>query len=223
MTEQDYCQYIISKCIMKDCFAVTAGAFRTTKVFLDAYKNSQSFSVRANERNKRIIKGIKTIIDEVYESEELGEDTKKILFRCRKKYREIQSCEGMFTVLSDLLWVMASQKSFENKKVMLIDDYLKERKFGIEWIREWEKDIKDAHYDLECMKEAENLPIRKKILQGLISNPDIAKYVNPDYISYKDFKQRIVDCQIYIEEKLQLYYAFMATIIYKEDLMRRYC
>ena len=73
---------------------------------------------------------------------------------------------------------------------------------------------------MECMKEAEQLPIGKQIFSGFISNPDVAKYVNREYISYEDFKQRIIDCQMYIKKKLQLYYAFMATVIYREDLRR---
>lgn len=43
MAEQDYCQYIISKCAAKVCSPATDGIFRTTKAFLDSYENSQSF------------------------------------------------------------------------------------------------------------------------------------------------------------------------------------
>lgn len=43
MAEQDYCQYIISKCVNKGCFLATNGMFRTTKAFLESYENSSSF------------------------------------------------------------------------------------------------------------------------------------------------------------------------------------
>lgn len=223
MAEQDYCEYIISKCVAKVCSPATDGVFRTTKAFLDSYENSQSFSVSASVRNQRIIEWAAAVIDEqMYESADLGADAQRILSRCQRKGKEIRTYEELFTVLSDFLWVMASRKSSENRRITLIDDSLRERTFATAWITEWEKNTNDAQYDLECMNEADHLPISKHIFQGFISNPDVAKYVNRDYISYEDFKQRIVDCQMDIKKRQQLYYAFMATVIYREDLRRRY-
>ena len=223
MAEQDYCQYIISKCATKGCSPATDGAFRTTKDFLESYENNQSFSVSAKVRNNRILEWTADIVGEqLFDSVDLESDAKKVLSRCQIKIKEIQTHEELFTVLSDFLWVMASRKASENRRTTLIDDSLRERLLVTAWIREWEEDIKNAQYDLECMKEAEQLPISKQIFSGFISNPDVAKYVNREYISYEDFKQRIIDCQMYIKKKLQLYYVFMATVIYREDLRRRY-
>mgnify|MGYP004614699519 CR=1 FL=1 len=223
MAEQDYCQYIISKCAAKVCSPATDGIFRTTKAFLDSYENSQSFLVSARVRDQRILEWAAEVVDEqIYESADLGPDAKKLLSRCQRKVKEIRTYEELFTVLSDFLWIMASRKSSENRKTTLIDDSIRERTLATAWITEWEEDIKNAQYDLDCMNEAEHLPISKQIFSGLISNPDVAKYVNREYISYEDFKQRIVACQTYIMKRQQLYYAFMATVIYREDLMRRY-
>ena len=104
----------------------------------------------------------------------------------------------------------------------LVDDAVVERIKSAEWIADLHNKIQEAQYDLNCMLEADSLPLSKQILQGLISNPDVAKYVNRGYISYQDFKQRISDCQLYIKKKQQLYFAFMATTIYKEDMRRRH-
>lgn len=223
MAEQDYCQYIISKCVTKGCSPATDGAFRTTKAFLGSYENSQSFSVSARVRDQRILEWAAEVVDEqIYESADLEPDAKKLLSRCQRKVKEIRTYEELFTVLSDFLWVMASRKASESRRTSLIDDSLRERSLATAWITEWEKETKNAQYDLECMNEADNLPLSKLIFSGFISNPDVAKYVNRDYISYEDFKQRIVDCQMYIMKRQQLYFAFMATAIYREDLRRRY-
>lgn len=223
MAEQDYCQYIISKCAAKGCSPATDGVFRTTKTFLESYENSQSFSVSARVRNQRILEWAADVVDEqISESSDLGPDAKKLLSRCQKKLKEIRTYEELFTVFSDFLWVMASRKASESRRIALIDDSLRERSLATAWITEWEKETKDAQYDLECMNEADNLPLGKLIFSGFISNPDVAKYVNRDYISYEDFKQRMVACQTFIMKRTQLYYAFMATAIYREDLRRRY-
>ena len=223
MAEQDYCQYIISKCVTKGCSRATNGMFRTTKAFIDAYENSQNFSVCAEVRNQRILEWTADVVDEqIYESADLGPDAKMLLLRCQRKAKEIRTYEELFTVLSDFLWVMASCKSYENRKTTLIADDLRECSLATVWITEWDKETNNAQYDLECMNEADNLPLSKHIFSGFISNPDAAKYVNRDYISYEDFKQRIADCQMYIKKRQQLYYVFMATVIYREDLRRRY-
>jgi len=223
MAEQDYCQYIISKCAVKVCSPATDGMFRTTKAFLESYENSKSFSGSAKVRDQRILEWAAEVVDEqILESTDLGTDVKMILSRCQMKIKEMRTYEELFTALSDFLWVMASRKASESRKAPLIDDSLRERSLATDWIREWEEDTRNAQYDLDCMNEAEHLPISKQIFAGLISNPDVAKYVNREYISYGDFKQRIVDCKTYIKKRQQLYYAFMATVIYREDLRRRY-
>lgn len=223
MAEQDYCQYIISKCKSKGCSPATNGVFRTTKEFLESYENSQSYSYNSRLRDHRIIELTADSIDEqMFEVRNLGKDARRLLSRCQKKIKEIKTYEELFTVLSDFLWIMASCKSSEDRNVELIEDSLKERSSVTAWITEWEKITDDARYDLECMNEADHLPISKQIFAGLISNPDVAKYVNRDYSSYEEFKQRIVDCQRYINERQQLYYVFMATVIYREELRRRY-
>lgn len=219
MTEQDYCQYIISKCVSKVCSPATDGVFRTTKAFLNSYENSQNFSVSAKVRDQRILEWVAEVVaEQKFESADLGLDAKKIFSRCQRKVKEIRTYEELFTVLSDFLWVMASRKASENRKTTLIDDSLRERSLATAWITEWEEETRNAQYDLDCMNEAEHLPIGKQIFSGLISNPDVAKYVNREYISFEDFKQRIVACQTYIKKRQQLYYAFMATVIYREDL-----
>ena len=223
MADQDYCQYIISKCAAKNCSLATGGVFRTTKAFLESYENSQSFFLCARMRNQSIVDWAAEFFDkQIYESADLGADARKILSRCQRKIKEIRTYNELFTVLSDFLWVMASRKASESRRIALIDDSLRERSLATAWITEWEKETKDAQYDLECMNEVDNLPLGKLIFSGFISNPDVAKYVNRAYISYEDFKQRIVDCQMYIKKRQQLYYAFMATVIYREDLRRRY-
>lgn len=223
MAEQDYCQYIISKCKSKGCSPATDGAFRTTKAFLESYENSQSYSANARLRDHRIIELAADSIDkQMLEVEKLGADARGLLARCQKKIKEIKTYEELFTVLSDFLWIMASCKSSENRYVELIEDNSKERASITAWITEWENDIDEARYDLDCMNEADHLPISKHFFPGLISNSDVAKYINRDYISYEGLKQRIIDCQRYINEQQQLYYAFMATVIYREELRRRY-
>ena len=223
MAEQDYCQYIISKCAAKVCAPATKGVFRTTKAFLDSYENSQNFSENARVRDRRISEWTAELINEqINVAENLGIDAKKLLARCQRKINENCTYEELFTVLSDFLWVMASHKALENNRTGLIDDGLAERSLVTAWITEWKQETENVQYDLDCMNEAYNLPLSKQIFSGLISNPDVAKYVNRDYIAYEDFKQRINDCRRYIMKRQQLYYAFMATVIYREDLRRRY-
>ena len=223
MAEQDYCQYIISKCAAKVCTPATDGVFRTTKAFLESYENSSSFSVSARARDNRIIEWFSELIDETFQnSRDLDADCRRILSRCLRKVDAAKTYEELHTVFSDFLWVMASQKVTGCRMTSLVDDAVVERIKSAEWIADLHNKIQEAQYDLNCMLEADSLPLSKQILQGLISNPDVAKYVNRGYISYQDFKQRISDCQLYIKKKQQLYFAFMATTIYKEDMRRRY-
>lgn len=223
MSEQDYCQYIISKCISKNCSPATDGTFRTTKIFLESYENSQSFWGSTKARNRRLIKEITDTIDEqIWNLIDLEADAQRILVRCRNNIKEIRTHEDLFTVASDFLWVMASIKASEKTSIALLDDSSSERYFSIVWIKELAENIKDAEYDLNCMNEANQLPIRKRIFRGLICNPDVAYYANRENISCQELKQHMNDCQVYIKEKQQLYYAFMATVIYEENLRRRY-
>ena len=62
MAEQDYCQYIISKCAAKVCAPVTDGVFQTTKAFWESYENSSSFSVSARARDNRIIEWLSELL-----------------------------------------------------------------------------------------------------------------------------------------------------------------
>lgn len=221
--EQDYCQYIISKCKFRGAKLATEGVFLTTKAFLNAYEGSSSFFIGARERDRRIIDWTADVIEKENQNTiDLNADTKDFLSRCRCRIDMVKTYEEMFTVLADFLWIMASRKAAGGRIVSLTDDVLIERKYASAWISEWNQEIKDAQYDLECMNEADNLPLGKQIFQGFISNRDVAKYVNREYISYEDFKQRIADCRLYIEKKQLLYYSFTATVIYREDLSRRY-
>lgn len=50
MAEQDYCQYIISKCVNKGCFLATNGMFRTTKAFWNLMRIVRVFDKCQSER-----------------------------------------------------------------------------------------------------------------------------------------------------------------------------
>lgn len=80
MAEQDYCQYIISKCVNKGCFLATNGMFRTTKAFLESYENSSSFLISARARDNRIIEWFLELIKEtIQNSRDLDADCRKSL------------------------------------------------------------------------------------------------------------------------------------------------
>lgn len=223
MAEQDYCQYIISKCVNKGCFLATNGMFRTTKAFLESYENSSSFLISARARDNRIIEWFLELIKEtIQNSRDLDADCRKILSRCQRKVDAVKTDEELHTMFSDFLWVMASKKVTGCRVISFVDDPVVERKKSAEWIVDLHNEIQVAQYDLNCMLDAVRLPWYKQLFQIFISNPDVSKYANRDYISYQDLKQRITDYKLYIEKKQQLYFAFMATTIYKEDMRRRY-
>ena len=223
IAEQDYCQYIISKCVTKDSSPATDGAFRTTKAFLDAYESSSSFYGSVSAKNRKLVEWVSFTIDQ--EAQQIGlleSDAMTVLTRCQKKIADAETYDDVFTAVSDFLWVVASKKAAKGSHFSLTDDSLLERKYATEWIAELGKKIEEARYDLRCMEEADNLPLGKQIFLGLVENPDGAWYANRENISYDDFKQQIKDCRRYLEESQFLYYVFTVTVIYREDLRSRY-
>lgn len=223
MEEQDYCQYIISKCVAKGCSSITNRVFRTPEEFLNAYEGSSCSRGSVGVRNQKLVECMSHIIRQ--ETEKLGQltpDTKSVLSRCLEKLSVVNSYEDIFTAVSNFLWLMASKRAAKGESFSLTDDAIQERKYTVAWIAEFEDKLKEAKYDLNCMEEAENLSFGKKIFLGLVNNTDVRWYANSENISYKELKQRIIDCRRYLEEKQFASYVFIATAIYREDLRRRY-
>lgn len=223
MEEQDYCQYIISKCVAKGCSTITNRAFRTPEEFLNAYESSSCFRGSVRVRNQKLVECISHIISQ--ETEKLGQlpsDTERVLRRCQEKLSVVNSYEDIFTAVSNFLWFMASKRADRGDHFSLTDNAIQERKYTVEWIAEFEDKIKEAKDDLKCMKEADNLPFGKRIFLGFVNNSDVRWYADSENISSKELKQRITDCRRYLEEKQFASYVFIATAIYREDLRRRY-
>lgn len=160
MEEQDYCQYIISKCVAKGCSSITNRAFRTPEEFLNAYESSSCFRGSVGVRNQKIVECMSNIIRQ--ETEKLGQLTpdterERVLSRCLEKLSTVNSYEDIFTAVSNFLWLMASKRAAKGDSFSLTDNVIQERKYTVEWIAELEDKVKKAKYDLNCMEEAENL------------------------------------------------------------------
>lgn len=223
MVEQDYCQYIISRCVTMTASQATNGLFKTTKSFLDEYESSSSYYGTTKEKNRKLIDYLSFIIAQ--EAKRLGSltaDAMTVLNRCQEKIRYAKTYDDVFTGISNFLWIIASEKAATGYNFSLTDDALLERNYAAEWLTELAKKIEKAQYDLSCMEEADNLSFGKQIFPGLIKNPDVAWYTNRENISYDDFKQTIQNCRQYIAENQIAYYVFAATAIYREDLRKRY-
>lgn len=223
MPEQDYCQYMISKCVTRATAPATDGLFQTTKAFLDAYESSSSYYETTKAKNRKLIDYLSFTINQ--EAEKFGPltpDAMTVLNRCQEKITYAKTYDDVFTGVSNFLWIIASKKAAKGYNFPLIDDALLERNYAAEWITELAKKIEKAQYDLSCMEEADNLSFGKQIFLGLIKNPDVAWYANRENIKYEDFKQTIKNCRQYIKENQFIYYVFAATAIYHEDLRRRY-
>lgn len=225
MEEQDYCQYIISKCVAKGCSSITNRFFRTPEEFLNSYEGSSCFRGSVGVRNQKLVECMSKIIRQ--ETEKLGQltpDTERgrVLSRCLEKLSTVNSYEDIFTAVSNFLWLMASKRAAKGDSFSLTDNAIQERKYTVEWIAELEEKIKEAKYDLNCMEEAAGLSIGKQFLLGLVKNSKVRCYANRENMSSKELKQRITDRRRYLNEYQLASYAFIATAIYREDLRRRY-
>ena len=223
----DYYQYYLSKCKNKELPTLVGKRYKTTDGVRDAFKNSTCYLKNPDDMNFYLIQTLSSYISEEAEDfSELDKDADRVLQRSINRITNARENEDIFEAISDFLWVKASVKLCEinirNGIVSLTNIFYQEIRVTMEWLDEIIEKIKDAEYDLECMEESNRLPIGKQIFLGLVENPDVAWYANPHNILHSEKMQKISDCREYIRQLEMIYFAFLVTNIYREDIRKRY-
>lgn len=225
--KMDYCQYYLYKFADMAVPHQIQKTYKTKDDIRDAYESSSCYLRNPDAMNKRVIETLSSFIKK--DSEKFGRldvDAKKILLRAVDRINNAKTYADIFGAASDYLWVNASARLSDPRNtgnvISLTDNENQENREAMTWIAEIKEEINNAKYDLNCMEEADNLPIVKQILLGLVKNPDVAWYANAQNISYSEKQLRMSDCRIYIEDLEVVYFAFLVTNIYCEELRRRY-
>lgn len=225
--KKDYCQYYLDKCTEGTIPSFIQRIYKTTDTIRDDYEGSTCFLRSPDDRNKYLVDTLSSFIQrdcERFDSLDVGASS--VLQRTIKRISNAVIYDDVFGALSDYLWVEASAKVYEDRKISsnisLIANEMLENRKSMEWIEGVKEKIDNAKYDLSCMQEADNLMLGKRILLGLVENPDVAWYADARNISYSERRQRISDCKGFIKEHEMIYFAFLVTNLYHEKLRRRY-
>ena len=209
--KKDYCQYYLDKCTDGEMPSLMQRVYKTTDTIRDAYEGSTCFLRSSDDRNKYLVKTLSSFIQRNCErlDDSLDVEASSVLQRSVKRISNVVTYDDIFGALSDYLWVQASAGVCEDRK-------------SLDWIEGIKEKIDTAKYDLCCMEEADSLPIGKRILSGLVGNPDVVWYADACNISYSERRQKMLDCRVFIKEHAMIYFAFLVTNLYHEKLRRRY-
>ena len=224
---RDYCQYYLDKCSNKTIQFALRKIYKTTDDIRYAYENSPCFLKNRDERNVYLLDTVRGYIQnrgKKYDA--LDIDADKVLQRAINKINQAGKYDDIFEGLADYLWIEASTKLCRDRDkgafISLIEDAMIENIMAAKWLKDLKEEIDNAKYELTCMEEADNLPLKKKMFLILVDNRDVAWYANSNNISYSERKQRISDFRIFIKEHEMVYFALLVTNIYREELLRRY-
>lgn len=226
--KKDYCQYYLDKCTDGEMPSLMQRVYKTTDTIRDAYEGSTCFLRSSDDRNKYLVKTLSSFIQRNCErlDDSLDVEASSVLQRSVKRISNVVTYDDIFGALSDYLWVQASAGVCEDRKIRsnisLIDNEILENRKSLDWIEGIKEKIDTAKYDLCCMEEADSLPIGKRILSGLVGNPDVVWYADACNISYSERRQKMLDCRVFIKEHAMIYFAFLVTNLYHEKLRRRY-
>ena len=225
--KMDFCQYYLYKCADGVAPPSIQKIYKTKNNIRDAYESSTCYLRSPDERNKYLVDILSSFIQRNSKRfDNLNIDANRILQRSIKRISNARTYDDIFGALSDYLWVEASAKVCEVTKtrniISLTDNEILENRKSLDWIVGIKEKIDKAKCDLSCMEEADNLPIGKQILLGLVENPDIVWYADARNISYSERRQKMSDCKVFIKEHEMIYFAFLITNLYHEELRRRY-
>lgn len=220
---KDYIQYMITACKLRETKNVTNQRFKTAEEILISYKESHCYVGDRASRNRKITSCVQDLLNEhMAEEHRLDSDALHVLKRCRQNIVTFNTYNDVFNALSDYLWIIASiQKAVGTTTIHLLRRINLENSSVIVWIDGFYANAERAKYDLSCMQEAKKLPLINKIFLGTIRNADVAHYANSDNYSYDELNVKINGCEEFIIRTQFIYYAFLATNLYKNDIKWR--
>lgn len=221
--KMDYCLYYLRQCsdgIVEVLMRNTD--YKTVDSIRSAYEKSSCCSRRNPDyRNRLLVRSVPSFIKQ--DSERFGcldADADRVLKRSVERIKNAGTYSDIFKALTDYLWVAASAEICKNRRIIsLTDNYRIETVRAMDWINGIKKRIDDEERELSCMAKADDLSLVGRALADY--NPDhrVAWYAG-NY-PRSEIKQMISERRSLIKELEMIYFAFLVTNLYREQLRWR--
>ena len=221
--KMDYCHYYLSKCSDGKVEALLRNTdYKTVDSIRSAYEKSSCCSRRDPDyRNRLLVRSVSSFVRQ--DSKRLGcldADADRLLKRSIDRIKNAGTNCDISKALTDYLWVAASAEICKDgRMISLTDNNHIEIVRAMDWIKGIKKRIPDVEYNLRCMEEADNLSLVGRAFSDYNPNRDVAWYAG--YFSHSDRIQMMSERRSLIKELEMIYFAFLATNLYHEQLRWR--